>query len=142
MKLDYGPQINKYLEPYMQNPQVQQLVKQFTPQQLNEIVNNDPELLKALQQPTDVEVKQTPQKTQRILDRLQEECSEVIQVISKIRRFGPDNSHPQRSASNKQELVGELEDLLALVAVLEGQGYIDLTKSKDAIRQKAETLLK
>jgi NTP pyrophosphatase (non-canonical NTP hydrolase) len=139
MKLDYGPQINKYLEPYMQNPQVQQLLKQFTPQQLQQAVADDPQLLKAIE---DVEPKQTPQKTQRLLDKLQEEASEVIQVISKIRRFGPDSSHPDRKATNKQELVGELEDLLALVAVLESQQYFDLTQSRDRIRTKAEALLK
>lgn len=139
MKLDYGPQINKYLEPYLQDPKVQQLLKQFTPEQVQQAVASNPQLQQAIE---DVEPKQTPQKTQRLLDKLQEECSEVIQVISKIRRFGPASHHPDRKTTNKTELVSELEDLLALVAVLESVNYIDLTQSQNNIRKKAEALLK
>jgi len=136
--LDYGPQINQYI---LKNadPKLQQLLKSYTPQQLNEIVADTPKLKQYLdQQVQDIE----PKQTQRMLDKLQEECAEIVQAVSKIRRFGPDNSHPDRKTSNKQELIGELEDFLALVAVLEAQGYFDLTQSRDKIKQKAEALLK
>lgn len=137
--LDYSPQINQYL---LKNadPQLQQLLKSYTPQQINQIVAETPQLQQHLNnQVTDIQPKPN---TQRFLDKLQEEASEVIQAVSKIRRFGPDNHHPDRKQTNKQELIGELEDLLALVAVLEAQQYFDLTQSKDAITQKAEALLK
>jgi NTP pyrophosphatase (non-canonical NTP hydrolase) len=72
---------------------------------------------------------------------LQEEAAEVIQAVSKINRFGPQNSHPDRTTTNLQELVGELEDFLAIVAVLEHYEYIDLTLIRDNIANKAKALL-
>jgi NTP pyrophosphatase (non-canonical NTP hydrolase) len=137
--LDYSQQINEYI---MKNadPKLQQLLKSYTPQQLNQIVNETPQLQQHLnQQVQDVQPKPN---TQRMLDKLQEEASEIIQAVSKIRRFGPDNHHPDRKTSNKQELIAELEDFLALVAVLEGQQYFDLSQSRDQIRAKAEALLR
>ena len=81
-------------------------------------------------------------KTQYLICKLQEEAAEVIQAVSKINRFGETNKHPDRSTTNKQELVGELEDFLAILAVLEQLQWIDLTLSRDNIRQKAQALLK
>lgn len=148
MKLDYSPQVNQMLQPYLQklDPQLQQLVKSMTPQQISNTINQNPELLQQLTQQTQQtqseQAKPLEANTQRFLDKLQEEASEVIQAVSKIRRFGPDNHHPDREQTNKQELISELEDFLALVAVLEASGYLDLTQSKDQITQKAEALLK
>ena len=123
--LDYGPQLNAYI---MKNvdPKLQQYLQPQVASQTTQTVGY-----------------QTPKlpQTQRFLDKLQEEASEVIQAVSKIRRFGPDNHHPDRTQTNKQELVGELEDFLALVAVLEAQGYFDLSQSRDKIKAKAEALL-
>jgi hypothetical protein len=123
--LDYGPQLNAYI-----------------------MKNADPKLQQFLQPQVASPSTQTvrhaapkPEQTQRFLDKLQEESAEIVQAVSKIRRFGPDNHHPDRELSNKQELIGELEDLLALVAVLEAQGYFDLTQSRAAIKAKAEALL-
>lgn len=79
--------------------------------------------------------------TQRLLDKLQEEAAEVIQAVSKIRRFGPDAHHPDRTTSNLQELVTELEDWLALVAALEAQQLFDLTLSRQNIQDKLTALL-
>ena len=73
--------------------------------------------------------------------KLQEEAAEVIQAVSKINRFGPDNHHPERTTTNKQELVGEIEDFLAILAALEGHQYIDLTLSRDNIVNKCRALL-
>jgi len=113
--LDYGQQINQYI-----------------------MKNADPKLQQFLQ-PTQPQTQQPD--VQRFLDKLQEESSEIIQAVSKIRRFGPDNHHPDRTATNKQELIQELEDFLALVAVLEGHGYLDLSESKEQITEKAKALL-
>jgi NTP pyrophosphatase (non-canonical NTP hydrolase) len=117
--LDYGPQINQYI---LKNaaPKLQQFLQPQQPQQAKPPTHN----------------------TQTLLDKLQEEASEVIQVVSKIRRFGPDSHHPDRETTNKQELIAELEDFLALVAVLESHKYFDLTQSKENITKKAERLLK
>jgi NTP pyrophosphatase (non-canonical NTP hydrolase) len=80
-------------------------------------------------------------KIQYLLDKGQEEASEIVQAISKIRRFGPDNHHPDRTTTNKQELVNEIEDLLAIVGALESLQYFDLTSSKQNILRKAQALL-
>lgn len=80
--------------------------------------------------------------TQYYLDKMQEEAAEIIQAISKIRRFGPDNQHPQRNSTNLQELVGELEDFLALVAALEADKMFDLTKNQQRIANKFKQIYK
>lgn len=78
--------------------------------------------------------------TQYYLDKLQEESAEVIQAVSKIRRFGPRNHHPLRTETNLQELTGEIEDFLALLACLEADGLFDLTLSRNNIAHKFKAL--
>jgi phosphoribosyl-ATP pyrophosphohydrolase len=80
-------------------------------------------------------------QTNYLLDKLQEEAAEVIQAVSKIRRFGENNSHPDRKTTNKQELVTELEDFLAILAALEFAKYVDLTPSQQNILQKTKQLI-
>jgi NTP pyrophosphatase (non-canonical NTP hydrolase) len=80
-------------------------------------------------------------KIQYLTAKLQEEAAEVIQAVSKINRFGPQNSHPDRTTTNLEELVGELEDFLAIVAALEHYQYIDLTLSQQQIANKAKALI-
>ena len=81
-------------------------------------------------------------QTNYLLDKLQEEAAEVIQAVSKIRRFGEDNSHPDRKTTNKQDLTIELEDLLAILAALEYCKWLDLSPSQQNILQKTQALLK
>ena len=64
----------------------------------------------------------------------QEECAEVIQVISKIFRFGLDE--------NDHRLEDELGDLLCMVDLLVKQGVIRPDKLDLAKRIKAEKLKK
>ena len=64
----------------------------------------------------------------------QEECAEVIQVISKIFRFGLDE--------NDHRLEDELGDLLCMVDLLVKQGVIRPDKLELAKRIKAEKLKK
>jgi len=80
-------------------------------------------------------------KIQYYLDKLQEESAEIIQAVSKIRRFGPDNHHPERKETNKQEFIGEVEDFLALLAALEYTNFIDLKKSDQNIIDKFKILV-
>ena len=80
------------------------------------------------------------QNNQYYLDKMQEEAAEIIQAVSKIRRFGPNNHHPQRAETNLQELVGELEDFLALLAALEANKLFDLTLSQNNIRTKFKSI--
>jgi len=80
-------------------------------------------------------------KVEYLTNKLQEEAAEVIQAVSKIRRFGPHNHHPDRQTTNLQELVGEVEDFLAILGALEHHGYLDLTLSQRNIAHKAQALL-
>lgn len=80
--------------------------------------------------------------TQYLICKLQEEAAEVIQAVSKINRFGEQNRHPDRTTTNKQELVQELEDFLAILAVLEQMGWIDLGLSQSNIKTKALQLMR
>lgn len=84
----------------------------------------------------------TNPKSKYLISKLQEEAAEVIQAVSKINRFGETNSHPERSSTNIEELVGEIEDFLAIVGALESLQYFDLNKSKQNIVRKAQSLLK
>jgi hypothetical protein len=81
-------------------------------------------------------------QTNYLLDKLQEEAAEVIQAVSKIRRFGENNTHPERKTTNKQDLVIEVEDLMAILAALEYCGWLDLTPSQQNILSKTQALLK
>ena len=80
-------------------------------------------------------------KTNYLLDKLQEEAAEIIQAVSKIRRFGESSHHPDRATTNHQELIQELEDLLAILAALKTCNYIDLEQSRTQIQQKTKLLL-
>ena len=80
-------------------------------------------------------------KIQYLTAKLQEEAAEVIQAVSKINRFGPENRHPDRATTNKQELIGEIEDFLAILGALEHYQYFDLTLSRESIATKARQLL-
>ena len=51
------------------------------------------------------------QQTQEALDILQEEAAEVIQAVSKIRRFGWENHHPDETQTNLEHLEEELNAL-------------------------------
>lgn len=76
-----------------------------------------------------------------LLDKLQEEAAEVIQAVNKIRRFGESNKHPDRSTTNKQDLVNELEDFLAILASLEYCKYLDLVPHQQNILHKTHKLI-
>ena len=84
--------------------------------------------------------KPTKDKVQYLLDKLQEEAAEVIQAVSKIRRFGPHNHHPLRTQTNLQELTGELEDFQAIVLALTEIRYLDPQPLTSNILQKYQAL--
>ena len=74
---------------------------------------------------------------QEILVITQEECSEVIQVISKGIRFGFDIDY--NGATNRQKLTQEVGDVLAMVDLLvkyDMLSYDDLLKAKAAKFEK------
>jgi NTP pyrophosphatase (non-canonical NTP hydrolase) len=64
-------------------------------------------------------------QTEEALGILQEECAEVIQEVSKIRRFGLDTLHYKSGVKHSTMLEMEVGDVLALVDILIEQGILD-----------------
>ena len=83
-----------------------------------------------------------PTRFQETLDILQEECAEVIQAVSKIRRFGIDNSKVGTNYSNREHLEEELGDVLAMVDILLINNIVDWGNLHRAKRAKIEKLKK
>ena len=73
-------------------------------------------------------------KVREALVITQEECAEVIQVISKIFRFGLDE--------NDHRLEDEIGDLLCMIEILVNLGVVKQNKLDLAKRVKAEKLKK
>jgi NTP pyrophosphatase (non-canonical NTP hydrolase) len=70
-------------------------------------------------------------KLMETLGILQEECAEVIQAISKYRRFGDDNA---------EKIEQEIGDVLCLILLLEKQGFINERSLEEAVHRKVEKL--
>ena len=74
-------------------------------------------------------------KVNEILDILQEECAEVIVAISKIRRFGINNSYKD-GGTQREHLVQELGDVTLLIELLKAyQVYTDKELHEAQVRK-------
>jgi NTP pyrophosphatase (non-canonical NTP hydrolase) len=75
------------------------------------------------------------------MDILQEECAEVIQAVSKIRRFGIESRWPEESSpSTKEQLETELGDLLAMIDILVERAIVSDSNVNFARAAKKEKL--
>ena len=81
-------------------------------------------------------------KETEVLDILQEECAEVIQAVSKIRRFGADNVKPGKPKTNRDHLEEELGDMLAMIDIMLELSLISLDNLEIAKKAKIEKLKK
>ena len=79
------------------------------------------------------------EKTKETLVITQEEAAEVIQEISKIFRFGIDNSHKD-GIPHRQKLTNEVGDFLAMVDLLIEQGVMTRVELDVAKQAKIEKL--
>jgi NTP pyrophosphatase (non-canonical NTP hydrolase) len=77
-----------------------------------------------------------------VMDILQEEAAEVIQAVSKIRRFGVDNSKPETDYTNRAHLEEELGDMLAMIDILMINDVVSWSNLHRAKRAKIEKLKK
>lgn len=69
-------------------------------------------------------------KTEYLLICLAEECAEVQHAITKSLKFGLDNWHPTHGTFNRELVAKELEDLLAVMVMLQEEGCVrELTQS-------------
>jgi NTP pyrophosphatase (non-canonical NTP hydrolase) len=67
-------------------------------------------------------LKQVNEHQEECLNILQEECAEVIQACSKIKRFGLIGKSLNTTLTNRESLEMELGDVLALVDLVKGAG--------------------
>jgi NTP pyrophosphatase (non-canonical NTP hydrolase) len=79
-------------------------------------------------------------KQEEILRIAQEECAEVTQVISKIFRFGIDESY--NGKTNRQRLEAELGDLVCMIDLLIETGIVDRENVGIEAKDKRERLTK
>lgn len=80
-------------------------------------------------------------KVNEILDILQEECAEVIVAISKIRRFGIDNTYKE-GGTQREHLVQELGDVTLLIELLKAHGVYTDRELHEAQVRKSQKLTK
>ena len=84
----------------------------------------------------------TSSKVNEILDILQEECAEVIQAISKCRRFGIDNAYSKGTGTQREHLVQDLGDVTLLIELLHAHQLYTQTELHEAQVRKAQKLNK
>ena len=77
-----------------------------------------------------------------VMDILQEEAAEVIQAVSKIRRFGMDNAKHGTGQTNKEHLEEEVGDMLAMIDILLINDVVSWGALHKAKRAKIEKLKK
>jgi NTP pyrophosphatase (non-canonical NTP hydrolase) len=81
-------------------------------------------------------------KIPEILDILQEECAEVIQAISKVRRFGLENEYLKGTGTQREHLIQELGDVTLLIELLHAHQLFTDKELREAERRKANKLTK
>ena len=80
-------------------------------------------------------------KVNEILDILQEECAEVIQAISKVRRFGMENSYKD-GGTQREHLIQELGDVTLLIELLHAHELYTDKELRQAQLRKSQKLTK
>lgn len=72
----------------------------------------------------------------------QEECAEVIQAISKVFRFGPDQCHPETGITNIEQLSTEIGQLKYMLDLLIAEWDICEATAANAYNNKHKALVK
>ena len=80
-------------------------------------------------------------KVTEILDILQEECAEVIQAISKCRRFGMENEYKE-GGTQREHLIQELGDVTLLIELLKAHKVFTDKELRKAELRKSIKLVK
>lgn len=75
-----------------------------------------------------------------ILNILQEECGEVVQIISKIRRFGIYSDYS--GITNRDQLATELGDLQAMINLAIDSDIVTELDVRDAATRKLGKLMR
>lgn len=78
-------------------------------------------------------------KIQEILDILQEECGELVTAVSKVRRFGFDNSYKE-GGTQREHLTQEAGDVMLMINLLVEKGVFTIDELQQASKRKEEKL--
>ena len=80
---------------------------------------------------------------EHIFTCLSEECAEVIQEVTKIQRFGLNDTHPSKKnfIPNEQRLNQEINDIMGVVEMLQDRG-IKIEVDENRILAKKEKVEK
>lgn len=78
-------------------------------------------------------------KLEEVFTITQEECAEVIQAISKCRRFGLDNSH-KSGVTQREHLAEEIGDLYCMLELLCDHAGVDKRAVAMAAHDKRDKL--
>jgi hypothetical protein len=82
-------------------------------------------------------------RIEHLLTCLSEECAEVAQGVSKALRFGLDDKGPDAALTNRDSIVAEVIDLLAVLSLLEDEGvFVQPEDSNKRILLKRAKVLK
>ena len=79
-------------------------------------------------------------RSTEILNIAQEECAELIQMISKVRRFGIDEYHLKDGVPNRLRLAEEAGDVLCMILLMIEEGIISKEDVEQARSNKIEKL--
>jgi NTP pyrophosphatase (non-canonical NTP hydrolase) len=79
---------------------------------------------------------------EEILRIMQEECGEVVQMVSKVCRFGIDGIHLKDGGTNKERLAEEMGDLLCMIKLAIEHCIVDETNVMCASEAKEAKLHK
>lgn len=79
---------------------------------------------------------------QHLLAKLAEEGSEIAQIALKTTQFGPEEVMPGQPLSNFQRCHSELDDLWAIVEMLNDQYEFNYAQSRERIEAKKEKVRK
>lgn len=80
---------------------------------------------------------------QFLLTKLAEESSEIAQIALKTQQFGVDEARPGQPLTNAERVYCELDDLLAIVEMLneDGLGYLPNRERIEAKKDKVRRFL-
>lgn len=81
-------------------------------------------------------------KLQHLLTKLAEEAAEVAQIALKTQQFGPDEIMPGQPHTNFQLCHLEIDDLFAVVELLNENHNFEYVKSERRIKAKKEKIVK
>lgn len=68
-------------------------------------------------------------RAEHLLSILAEECAEVAQRVSKVLRFGPEETEPGKPQTNADRVMAEYHDLQAAIAMLQDEGVLPVVRN-------------